>query len=111
MKQSKTETIIQAMRILADDIQSGDGVANAAIREAADRLEYLRAIVEKLCVWTPDAADQGIQLGILIDRLRAHAAAHEYIAAADDEQNQWMQDLHEAADRLEYQRTEKRCAG
>lgn len=31
------------MRILARDIQSGDGLANAAIAEAADRLEELHA--------------------------------------------------------------------
>jgi len=38
---SKTETIIGALRVLAQDIQSGDGVANAAIAEAADRMEEL----------------------------------------------------------------------
>jgi len=38
---SKTETIISALRVLANDIQSGDGVANAAIAEAADRMEEL----------------------------------------------------------------------
>ena len=31
--------MIQALRILAQDIYSDDGVANAAIAEAADRLE------------------------------------------------------------------------
>ena len=36
-----TATLIRAMRILARDIQSGDGVANAAIAEAADRMEEL----------------------------------------------------------------------
>ena len=40
---SSTETLIAAMRILADDVQSDDGVASAAIAEAADRLERLRA--------------------------------------------------------------------
>jgi hypothetical protein len=40
---SKTETIIGALRVLAQDIQSGDGVANAAIAEAADRMEELCA--------------------------------------------------------------------
>ena len=41
---SSTRTLIDAMRILAADIQSDDGVANAAIAEAADRLEeYLVA--------------------------------------------------------------------
>ena len=36
---SATSTIFKVMRILANDIQSDDGVANAAISEAADRLE------------------------------------------------------------------------
>jgi hypothetical protein len=38
---TETETIIGALRVLANDIQSGDGVANAAIAEAADRMEEL----------------------------------------------------------------------
>ena len=40
---SKTETIIGALQVLANDIQSQDGVANAAIAEAADRMEELCA--------------------------------------------------------------------
>ena len=40
-----TLTLINAMRRLANDIQSDDGVANAAIAEAADRLEELRSKV------------------------------------------------------------------
>jgi sirohydrochlorin ferrochelatase len=38
---TSTETLIEAMKILAVDIQSEDGVANAAIAEAAQRLEEL----------------------------------------------------------------------
>ena len=38
---TKTLVIAQAMRVLAVEIHSNDGVANAAIREAADRLEEL----------------------------------------------------------------------
>ncbi len=38
---SSTETLINALRILSRDIDSEDGVANAAISEAADRLEEL----------------------------------------------------------------------
>jgi len=38
---SKTETIIGALRVLAQDIQTQDGVANAAIAEAADRMKEL----------------------------------------------------------------------
>lgn len=45
---STTETIIEAMRILARDIESDDAVANMAIAEAADRLEELQAEVERL---------------------------------------------------------------
>ena len=40
---SSGDTLIAAMRILARDIQSNDGVANAAIAEAADRLERWQA--------------------------------------------------------------------
>ena len=47
MNTKKTDTLIlvKAMRRLANDIQSDDGVANAAIAEAADRLEELRSKV------------------------------------------------------------------
>lgn len=38
---SSTETLIKALRVLAHDIETEDGVANAAISEAADRLEEL----------------------------------------------------------------------
>lgn len=43
-----TTTLIEAMRILSREIQSGDGVANAAIAEAADRLEELQARIAEL---------------------------------------------------------------
>lgn len=36
---TETKTLIGAMRILAQDIQGGDGTANAAILEAAERLQ------------------------------------------------------------------------
>lgn len=38
---SSTETLVAALRVLAAEIQSPDGVANAAIAEAADRLVEL----------------------------------------------------------------------
>lgn len=38
---TSTEILIKALRILAEEIESDDGVANATIAEAADRLEYL----------------------------------------------------------------------
>lgn len=47
-RKSSTETLIASMRILARDIESGDGVANAAISEAADRLEEQQARIAEL---------------------------------------------------------------
>lgn len=41
MRTSSTEMIIDVLWILSRDIESEDGVANAAIREAAQRLEEL----------------------------------------------------------------------
>lgn len=38
---SSTTTLISALRILARDIRSVDGVVNVAIAEAADRLEEI----------------------------------------------------------------------
>ena len=43
-----TETLVAAMRALANDIQSEDGVANAAIAEAAQRLEEQQARIKRL---------------------------------------------------------------
>jgi len=45
---SSTETLIKAMRILSSDIQSDDGVANAAIAEAAQRLEDQQERIKRL---------------------------------------------------------------
>lgn len=42
---SDTKTMIKALRILAQDIQSGDGIANMCIADAADMIERL----ERLC--------------------------------------------------------------
>ena len=41
-----TKILIKALRILADEIESCDGVANACIAEAADRLEKQLEIIE-----------------------------------------------------------------
>jgi hypothetical protein len=50
---TKSNTLIKALRILSEDVQSDDGVANACIAEAADRIEELEAKVaelnQKLC--------------------------------------------------------------
>lgn len=41
IRKSKTTTLITAMRILSRDIETGDGIANMAINEAADRLQEM----------------------------------------------------------------------
>ena len=48
MNRSTTDTLIAAMRILARDIPSDDGVANAAIADAAGRLEEQEAEIVRL---------------------------------------------------------------
>lgn len=45
---TSTATLIKAMRVLANDIQSEDGVANMAIAEAADRLELFGCFALKI---------------------------------------------------------------
>ena len=43
----KTETLVSALRILSIEIQSGDGVANAVVAEAADRLTLMANLVAR----------------------------------------------------------------
>lgn len=76
---TSTPTLIGAMRILANDIQSEDGVANAAIAEAADRMEEMRGIIT-------EAVDD-------LMALRAyHKSINEYYAEGEtlgDVLNRW----------------------
>jgi len=45
---TKSNTLIKALRILSEDVQSDDGVANACIAEAANRIEELELKVSEL---------------------------------------------------------------
>jgi len=47
---TKSKTLVKALRILSENVQSDDGVANACIAEAADRIEELEAKVSELTV-------------------------------------------------------------
>ena len=51
---TRTPILISAMRLLARDIQSEDGVANAAIAEAADRLEEFQEALTKIALASDD---------------------------------------------------------
>lgn len=44
--------------------------------------------------------ERSAKLVALADRLDAHGGAHEYIANADNEQKQWMNDCYDAAAHL-----------
>jgi hypothetical protein len=46
--ESSTETLVKAMRLLSAGIESEDGVANAAVAEAANRLEAQAARIKEL---------------------------------------------------------------
>ena len=55
---SKTESIISALRVLARDIQTDDGVVNACLEEAAGRLEGLhRELIEAIIERNKTVAD------------------------------------------------------
>lgn len=82
---STTETLIVAMRALADHIYSEDGVANAAIAEAADRLEELQAENAKLLKNFMFAESEIILLREDRDELREkNAALREILINADE---------------------------
>lgn len=48
MKRTDIKILIEAMRILSEGIQSEDGVANAAIAEAGQRLQEQNDYIEQL---------------------------------------------------------------
>ncbi len=48
MKRTDIKILIEAMRIISEGIQSEDGVANAAIAEAGQRLQEQDDYIEKL---------------------------------------------------------------
>jgi len=45
---ANAEACIKALRALAQDIQSDDGVANAALSECADRMERMEQRINQL---------------------------------------------------------------
>lgn len=73
MKKTDTETLVKALRILAVDIQSDDGVANAAIAEAAERIDELAAIA--LLLLKETSCEQSLPEGCPRCALSARLAA------------------------------------
>lgn len=44
--ETDTQTLVKALRILVNDIQSEDGIANSVISEGADRIEKLLELAD-----------------------------------------------------------------
>ena len=56
--QSSTATLINSLQILAKDIQSEDGVANAAILEASQRMQEMLELIDG-CYYLVEIWDAG----------------------------------------------------
>ena len=91
---SNTETLISALRQLSKDIYSEDGVANAAIAEAADRLSDLHNSIQGLCehFGAEGIADLGVKL-LRLERARAEARK-----ALDDIAEYGIEEINAAVD-------------
>lgn len=48
VRDSSTETLVKAIRIIVDGMQSKDGLPNAVIKEAAERLEKQNQRIKRL---------------------------------------------------------------
>ena len=57
---SKTSTIISALKILCETIQTQDGVANAAILEAAARMEEMGGALKHACALIDSFKDDDV---------------------------------------------------
>lgn len=68
-----TAVLVQALRVLAAEIQSGDGVANAALANAAERLDEFMTVAR-------DAAERAWQNE---ERVRAYAQLSREARAID----------------------------
>lgn len=94
---SSNKTLADALRILAQDIESADWVANAALREAADRIDELSSEVEDLRNQNQEATDRIDELAAEVDDLRNQNHNNRVAAEA-----RWdrIQRLEEAGDEL-----------
>lgn len=91
-----TEQLVSALRVLSVDIQSEDGVANAVVAEAADRLTLMANLVARHVEETKDdiqqmavASDTMVEATSKIQRLRAQIKRLE---EAGDKMEAWLRD-------------------
>lgn len=65
------ETLVSALRVLSRDVQCEDGVANAAIAEAADRIEALSSSIELIRDAVLNERHQLAEAGLDCDQVNA----------------------------------------
>ena len=97
-----TEQIVSALRVLSVDIQSEDGVANAVVTEAADRLTLMANLVARHVEETKDdikqmsiASNTMVEATATIQSLRARIKRLE--EALESIQENWNRDNNERA--------------
>jgi len=81
MKRTDTDKLIGAMVLLSCQIQSGDGVANAAIAEAAGRLREQSDEIKRLSELLAEAVQR--EQGEIADRVAAEKESARQNAIAD----------------------------
>ena len=93
---SKTESLISALRVLARDIQTDDGVVNACLEEAAGRLEELQRANQNTLTDLAVAIEQRDEARAEVERLttrpepsRLEIAAMLLAALAGRESESW----------------------
>jgi hypothetical protein len=84
---TNTQTLAAALRILANDIESPDGVANAAIAEATEWLDELMAQVD---FWR-DIAEECATIGTKVE------ACHRFEAALKVSPTQCLREIQAEA--------------
>ena len=83
MKRTDIKTLIEAMRIISEGIQSEGGVANAAIAEAADRLQEQDYFIKRLL-------DVGDELCVFADQFGYTSTDYpKWISRADKAAYSW----------------------
>lgn len=102
---ASTEQLVSALRVLSVEIQSEDGVANAVIAEAADRMTLLANLIAQHVQETRDDTEQMqtacetmVRATETIQRLRASIKRME---EAGDELLMWLgEDISESNGQL-----------
>jgi len=90
---TQTEIIIKALRVLVNDIQSPDGVPNACVAQAADRLEELQRLNESMQV------DRDLWIKVERDEARAEVERLNLeLTEAIRERNKTVADLIDQRD-------------